>query len=112
MGGMILKIVAAGLVAYFTYYIRWWAPALSFPVAFLIIPSIGGNGSYLIERNKLEFRRALFYALCAAFTVAMAVLFQRKLGSWYGWLVGTVLAWLGCGSIASDLEKYLCFRTQ
>lgn len=111
MGGLILKIGVASLIAYFSYFIRWWAPVLIFPVAFFFIPAFGGNDSYPIRRNKLEHRRTLFLALCIAFTVVMAVLFQKRLGSWYGWLVGTILAWLDCGVIASNLEKYLRYRT-
>lgn len=112
MAGMILKIVIASLVAFCSYFIFWWAPAIAFPVSFLFTPSFGANNSFVMGRSKLEVRRTVFYSISTAFLIIMAVLFQMGLGSWYGWLVGVFLAWLGCGSIAADLEKYLCFRTR
>ncbi len=112
MGGFIFKIVIASLIAYASYCIYWWAPALSLPIAFFIIPAVDRSDSYAMRRSSIEFKRTLFYSFCIAFTVVMAVLFQKRLGLWYGWLMGAIVAWVDCGVIASALEKDLCFRTR
>lgn len=111
MGGMILKIAIGIALAYFSYTIRWWTPILTFPLAFLIVPGIGAGNRFEISTRSIEHRRALFYVVSIGFMIAMIALFQKQLGSWYGWLIGMVLSWLGIGSIAADLEKYLFFRT-
>ena len=112
MAGMILKIVIASLFAFGSYFVFWWVPVIAFPIVFFLIPSIGLNDSYHLQKSRLEVRRAAFYGLGIAFLVVMAILFQKRLGSWYGWLVGAILAWLGCGIIAANLEEYLYFRTR
>ena len=111
MEEMITKMIVSSLIAYFSSYIWWWVPILSFPIAFFIIPNFGKGDPMFVTPNNLQARRYVYYLLCIVYTIAMAIVFQIGLGSWFGWLVGTILAWLGCGTIAANLEKYLHFRT-
>lgn len=55
-------------------------------------------------------RRAIYYLVILGFIVLMSYIFHINIGSWYGWLIGMVLAGLGHFFVASGLEEYLFFH--
>lgn len=110
MLGMIIKILIATITGYISFVFQWWAPILTFPLVFLLTPNFDISDYYQLSKIALESRRAIFYLVGLCFMGLMTYTFQVRIGNWYGWIVGMALAWLGCGSIAADLEKYLFFR--
>jgi hypothetical protein len=112
MVGMINKISIAISAGVISFLILWWIPIIVFPLTFFIIPSSGGGDYFQLSKSTIEKRRAIFYGISLVFIGLMTYNFQIHIGSWYGWLIGMLLGWLGCGSIAADLEKYLFFRSR
>ena len=112
MVGMLVKIVIAIIAGMISFSIRWWLPVIVFPVSFILIPNLGCGDPFQLTKLALEIRRATFYLAGLIFIGLMIYIFQINIGSWYGWLIGMLLAWLGSGCIAADLEKYLFFRAR
>jgi len=111
MIGILIKTLIAITVGAISFTIRWWLPVIVFPASFMLIPSLMCGDPHQITKLALEIRRAIFYLISVIFIGLMIYIFQINIGSLYGWLIGMLLSWLGVGSIAADLEKYLFFRS-
>lgn len=96
-----------GLIAA-TLYGFWWSIVIIPPAFFFLLPN--NNIFRLDSAGWIAINRGVFYLASVTYIIVACWVFQKHIGSWYGWAIGCVSAWAGIGSIASDLEEYLFFR--
>ena len=103
------SLIGAALVATASYILRWWVPIIAFPLCILILPN-----RYAYRHPSpyvsIQTMRWVFYLLCATYVTSQTLIFQVHLRSWYGWLVGLALSWIGAGMIAAKLDDRLRWR--
>lgn len=105
-----IKILLAASLAAVSYQVHWWLPMVMFPALVFAIPNFGQPRLAALNVTKVHVMRGVFYVAATAYLVAQAVIFQKYLGSWYGWLVGAFLSWGAGGMCAAMLEPWLLWR--
>lgn len=109
MIGYFVNMTIAAVVAFGSYQMHWWLPAVIFP-AWIFVSRVAPLSRSQITIGRVYAMRLYFYILASAYMIAQAVIFQIHVGSWYGWLVGLLIGWLVGGMVAGKLEPKLLHR--
>ena len=105
-----LKMSIATVLTIVSYQGRWWLPFVIFPGYILNVPNFGHPRVAMLSMAKVHVMRGTFYLLAGGYVIAQAIIFQNHIGSWYGWIVGTLLSWGVAGMCAAKLEPWLFWR--
>lgn len=97
---LILRILVSIAICVITYFWMWWLPIITFP----LVMSIAG---YMVKprrppKSRLHFEvtKFIFYLSMAIYIVSEIVIFQIKIGSWYGWIIGGIISFILSGVMA------------
>lgn len=108
MISLALKLAIAVALAVLSFWWKWWAPVLVLPLAVLLSPNLGATPPE--SHHAATARQFVFYVVAILYVISQAILFQRHVGSWYGWLAGGGSAFLAVGLMAGKLEDWLQHR--
>lgn len=110
MNRYFIKMAIASVLSMWSYQIQWWAPFLVFPGYILVVPDFGHPQVEKLSTSRVNLMRWVFYILAATYVISQVVIFQKHIGSWYGWLIGAFLSWGAGGICAARLETWLLWR--
>jgi len=93
-----------------SHSIEWWLSCIVFPVSIRLLMSSAHPHPATLSVRKVHTMRGAFYLLALCYIVAQTIIFQAHVGSWFGWLLGLVIGWIGGGMCAAELEPWLLWR--
>ena len=91
-----------------SYLILWWLPCIVFPICMSIGFILVGFMPESIKFHPIyDF---LFYVVIeTGYVISQCIIFQKNIGSWYGWLVGGLISFVLAGVLAGFREHYQIF---
>lgn len=93
MIALILEIIIGFIISYFAYTWHWWIPTIIFPIIISI-----GNEQYSQPMVLSNYRRILDSIIMLTSTVyliSQIIIIHSNIGHWYGWVIGTVVGFIG-----------------
>jgi hypothetical protein len=109
MAGYFINITLAAMVATASYQIKWWLPAIIFPV-WILVSRFTPLPPEKFTQGRVYAMRWWFYILATAYMIGQAIIFHIHVGSWFGWIIGLIIGWIAAGVIAGKLEPKLAHQ--
>jgi len=103
----VVNFVIASVIASASYFVRWLAPAIVFPLYLMIGPKIYQGD---LKVHQVYWMRNLFYEASTIYVISETIIFQFYIGSWYGWFLGGFSSWVAAGMVAASYENYMFHR--
>lgn len=88
----IINVLFACGSAYIANSLIWYGSIIAFPAYLFLTPNI--IKCRLVSVLQVYIMRMVYLIVGIAFIVIQAVIFQKNIGSWYGWIVGAFLSWI------------------
>jgi len=109
MVGYFINMILGAAVASGSYWVKWWLPALIFPI-WIFFSRASPLPPEKLTLGRIYAMRVCFYFFATAYMIGQAIVFQIHVGSWYGWLIGLFIGFSVGGLMAGKLEPLLMHR--
>jgi len=110
MSGYFINITLDAIIATVSYPIKWWLPAIIFPM-WILVSRVAPLPLERLSQGRIYAMRWWFYIFATAYMVGQAIIFHIHVGSWFGWIIGLIIGWIAAGLMAGKLEPKLMHRS-
>ncbi len=96
----ILELVIAIIICRYVYSWKWWVISIVFPLVMSASNLVYRKDQPLPDNKYRMIVDTCIMLTQTGYVISQVIIYQRHIGSWYGWIIGLIIGWVGSGKIA------------